>query len=243
MRNCWVIIAVGSLLLSGCGGGGSSNSVSQSSVNFYNAIPDSTALDMNVQSASLSPTTEAKQLAYLGSTAAPVNLNADTYDVSLTEHGATMELNSITSTLSASQSYAIVALGLENFGTEFDKRATYTLVNTDISTTNGSKSRLIVVNALNRATGFSVTPIDFQDGDIPQFAVTNLAFGSSSTEIIDSGVRAFQARQPGTSYTFVSDSTATPPTFLAGKTYLVLVTGTEGASGAAAPQIKYILLN
>ena len=53
------------------------------------------------------------------------------------------------------------------------------------------------------------------------------------------------AADPGATSTGIGDSAVTGPTraSVAGKTYLALITGLEGASGAAAPQIKYFLLN
>lgn len=237
----YVAIVFASLGAVGCGGGGSSlpSSVTTAHVRFLNSSPDSTSLNF-----ALSGTTAASGLAYLSSTPAFVNHTPNSYDISATEAGATAALADDADTLSANTSYVVIGYGLENYtgpdGPEVDKRFDVTPVQVDLSVPNSSQARIIVFAGFVQQFGYDTPTIDFQDGTNPTYPLTNIAFGSTATELVNAGSITFDVFRDGTTQEYV---TGTPYTFVAGKTYLAVVTGQEGAAGAQAPQIKFIQLD
>jgi len=235
--------SVGAVLgTAGCGGGGSSLPASQTTahVRFLNSAPDSTSLNF-----ALNGQVDGSALAYLASTPGFVNYGPNTYDISATEAAATAALADDADALNAGTSYVVVGYGLENFtgpdGPEVNKRFDVTPVQVDTSVPNGNKARIIVFAGFIQQFGFDTPTIDFEDGNTnPQYPLTNIAFGASSSELVNAGSITFDVFRDGTSQEYV---TGTPFTFVAGKTYLALVTGLEGGTTAQTPQIKYIALD
>jgi hypothetical protein len=227
--------------LYGCGGGSAtlSSALTTAHVRFINSSPDSTSLKF-----AFNNSMEASGLAYLAGTAAFKNFAPATYDISATEASATQALADDADALVANTSYVVVGYGLENFtgpfGPEVEKRFDVTPVSVDTSVPNGNKARIIVFAGFIQQFGYDTPAIDFQDGANPQFPLTNIAFGSTATELVTPGNIAFEVLRDGTTMQYASDPGFN---FVAGKTYLALVTGIEGGAGAQAPQIKYILLD
>ena len=201
---------------------------------FFNAVSDSTALDF-----SLNGTVDAASIAYGASNPNFVSASSNTYDIDLTEHGQSADLWAVTATLNANSSYAVVALGEENYGTETRKRAQLAVVNVDRSAPNGSKARLYVVNAFEESPGLPTPSIDFTNpGDNPTFSANGVAPASAASLLVDSGTQDFLVRQTGSQGNYVEKTL----TLSAGSVYLILVSGVNGATGAAAPAIQQIQL-
>lgn len=244
MRNavCGLLkgVAIGAaLVLFGCGGsgGGSSAKKDKPSVQVVNASPDSTALDFSLQTATSTQTLGSK-IAYLGTSSTYATFDPDDYDVMMKEDGGATEIDRVGFQPAYNQDFLTIGVGLENFGTEYIKRLRLTNIQIDRTVPNGTKARLIVLNAFLRPVGFDPPAIDFQDGDNPKVQFTNIGFDSSQNQLVDAGTYTFQARANGTSNVYVQGDT----TLEAGKIYLVVVSGVEDATGAQAPTITYIPL-
>ncbi len=240
MRNSLPLLGLLFVALSvvGCGGGGSSSpsASSQAHVRFVNSAPDSTSLNL-----SMNGMVGGSALAYLASTPNFATYAPNSYDVSAQEVTGSQSLWDEVDTFSAATDYVVLAYGQENYGTETQKRLQTLTLPVDISVPNGSKSRIIVVNAFSEAPGFQTPAIDFQDGSNPQYPLTDIPFGSSQSELVNSGTISFEALRDGSQEVYAQDTPGT--NFVAGKTYLALVTGVEGDSGTEAPKIVYIALD
>jgi hypothetical protein len=230
--------------LYGCGGGGSSlsSAVTTAHVRFINSGPDSTSLNF-----ALNTTVDAAGLKYLTSTPSFINYSPETYDISAEEVSGTEDLANDADALSANTSYLVIGYGLENYtgpdGPEIQKRFDVTPVSVDVSVPNGGLARIIVFAGFIQQFGYDTPTIDFQDVETsgtPQYPLTNIAFGSTATELVTPGSFTFEVLRDGTTMQY---ATASAFTFVAGKTYLALVSGIEGATGAEAPQIKFISLD
>ena len=170
--------------LCGCGGGSAtlSSALTTAHLRFINSSPDSTSLNF-----ALNNTVRAKGLAYLGTTPTFQNFTPATYDISATEASATQALADDADAVAANTSYLVIGYGLENFtrpfGPEVAKRFDVTPVSWTYSVPNGNKARIIVFAGFIQQFGYDTPAIDFQDGANPQFPLTNIAFGSTATEL------------------------------------------------------------
>lgn len=235
--------AVLTAALSGCGGGGGSSNLPDPIIRFINSSPDANPIDFFINSDNKAPA-----IGYLGDSGEVTTKNGDK-DVSAEDSTTQDVLDSIAFTFERDKKYVGMTLGLENFGTENEKRLRVLAFSFDKNPPNGSKARLLVIHGYMRETGFQTPSIDFQGGDVgtydpnnPQFSVTNLGFGADPTELeVDAGVPLiFQARRAGTENVVASDANTT---FDDGGIYLAIVTGIENGAGASAPQVKYIKIN
>lgn len=227
----WLVGAFVALILVGCGGAGSS-SLPDPMVRVINASPDSTALDFLVDD-----DTVGSAIVPLGSSADFAAVEPGERDVVLLENGTTIELVAEVQTFAKDQNFLIVALGLESFGTEDLKRLRALTFQVDRSIPNGNKARLYVIHAYNRKVGFLTPNIDFQTpGDNPLFQIPNMAFGSQTSILVDSGAVTYEARRAGTTSVLASTTT----TLAAGKIYACIVGGIEDAAPPQDPQITFI---
>jgi hypothetical protein len=237
------LTAVVCTALVGCGGGGG-GSLPDPIIRFINSSPDANPLDFHIDE-----NTEATALTYLSDSGDITVDNGDS-DISIWDNVSGDEIDAIAFNLAQDKKYLAVALGLETFGSELDKRLRVIAFTYDKNPPNGSKARLLIMHAYSRDAGFSTPDIDFQGGQVgsydpnnPQYKQTGIAFGAStpSTLEVDANVALiFQARRAETENVIASEPTFT---FDEGGIYLALVTGVESGVGAQAPQIKYIKLN
>lgn len=221
------------IALVGCGGGstGSDNVVvREPSVIAVNVVPDATAVDVQLDSR-----TVGNGLAYQGASSF-AQVSAGDYDLSAGEAGTSISLWSVAQTLQAGQAIAAISLGQVNYGDDAEKRFQVVPVGIDRTVPNGSKSRLVFVNALLRSAGEETPSIDFQDGDRPQYPIANVAYSGSGTGLVDVGTYTFQARRDDSELVYAERSI----TFESGKIYLAILCGMEGQTGAKAPTILIV---
>lgn len=218
----------------GCGGSGSSGTgVPDPSVAFVNGLSDSTAVDF-----SLNETNKATSVAFPTVSGAFISTSADTYDVGFREHGQTGDLDTTVQALAKNHDYVVIAAGLENYGSEPNKRARVDVLDIDRTAPNGNKAKLIVVHDFSRATGYETPSVDFKNpGDTPQYTTGAIAFAASSTLTVDSGSQTFEVRRDGTEEIYVAGKTVT---LTAGKVYVVLISGVEAGTGNQTPDFKLI---
>lgn len=226
----------------GCGGGGS-NDVQLAPdpyVGFLNASPNSSALDVMVNEFQLG-----NNVAYLGASpnAAGVltfqSYEPGDYDLSVQEN-ADPETQAVEiGSLARDKSYVLVACGLVvPPSDEFDKRLRPLLFEFDRTKPNGDKARIVIVHSYNRAVGLETPAIDFKNpGDNPTINETNIAFASAKQILVDAGVQTFVARRNGAEFDVTPEATFT---FVGGKIYAAIVSGTEGAAGVRAPKITFV---
>lgn len=229
--------------IAGCSGGGNAT-LPDPTVRFVNSSPDSNPLNFFYDD-----TEKASALAYLDNSV-DFTVKQGDHDLSVEDSITSTVMDALAITLNQDTKYLGVAVGLENFGAEQEKRLQLVAFNYDKNSPNGSRARLIIIHGYLRQTGFQTPDIDFQGGAVatydpnnPQYLVADIAFAANppSTVEVDSGVPIiFQARRAGTENVYASDPSTT---FDAGGIYLALVTGVEGQVGVEVPQIKYIKLN
>lgn len=221
-------------VLAGCGGGGGSTSqLADPRVRFANASCDSTALNLQVDDGVI--------VTGLGYAAlAPVNsIAAGEHDFITFENGSTTQIDSEVATTNPDTDYFVVQIGLENFGTEYAKRAREIFFNRSVAAPNGSKSTIIFVHGFNRGAGNDTPAVDLKPpGDNAVPVLTNIAYGSNQSATIDSGSHEYVVQRNGTSEVYI-DVTFN---FLPGKVYLALASGIQG-SVTTPPRLDYIQLN
>jgi len=229
------LLAGALLCLVGCGGGGGNTADSQRpTYRLVNASPDTPSLDVFINEEK-----KGNALPYGGATPDFVSLKPDLYDVTLRATGAAEDAWNQAFQFSNDQDTTMVACGLTNFGEEFFKRLRPAFVSVNRRPPNGSRARLIIVNAFNRKPDFENVPVDFKNpGDNPQYDVTNIGPGGSSVLEVDAGSQTFEMRLSGAEQVFVTKDL----TLSAGKIYLVLLSGIEDAPGTQAPDIKLVEL-
>ena len=235
LRSYLALPVVASLLLMcGCGGSGSnSNELPDPTVRFANLSPDVT-LDYFTDDDS-----RATNIGF-GATSASFNsLDPAERDVSTRATGSSIELTNDLFSFQRDTNTLIVSYGLNNFGTENEKRLQTAFVNVDRKTPNGTKSRVIAFNAYVRATGDGNIPIVFKDSITnPSITFSAINFGGSNVKELDAGQVTLFAQQEGTD----NQITSVTKTLEAGKIYLMYLGGIDGSAGATTPSVQFIEL-
>lgn len=237
------LTAVVCTALVGCAGGGG-GSLPDPTIRFINSSPDANPIDFHIDQ-----NTEASAVGYLVDTGEITVEHGDT-DVSIWDNTTGDEIDAIAMNLAEDKKYVALAVGLEFYGSELEKRLRVIGFQYDKNPPNGSKARLLIVNAYSREAGFSTPDIDFQGGQVgsydpnnPQYKKEDIVFGAgapSELEVDSSVPLIFQARRADTENVLASDTNFT---FDEGGIYIALVTGIENGAGAQAPQVEYIKLN
>lgn len=254
MKTCWkqlsVVAAVFALALTGCGGGGSNSELPDPEVRFVNGSPSTDNLDFLLNDAATAP-----NVAYLGATTdfqavEFLNENEDGYDISVRRTGQTSDLDRVSTVLQRNTNKMLVAIGLQNPGSEPEKRLRLQLWDLDRTTPVGNKSRIFFLNAFLRSTGFETPPVTFQSVipgdptsiDNPQFKVENVAYGNNAVLTIDSGNRRFIVRRSDTQA--LVQYASQDFNFESGAIYLALMTGQEAnPNPALQPRIQFIRMS
>ncbi|MCE9559466.1 MAG: hypothetical protein K8R88_10990 [Armatimonadetes bacterium] len=237
------------IFVTGCGGSTSTNVLPDPVIRFINASPDST-LD-----AKLNEVAHATAVPYLSSTAGFTTVKfieeADGgFDCTVIVPGTENEVRDA-QLFTRDLSYLWIAFGLNNNNNEQTKRLDQVFFAINREAPIGSKSHLIIFNALAERDGQENSPIDFQSydpanpasADNPQYQKQALVFGAydstKSNLDIDSGTRTFQARQNGSDAALVyAEGTFT---FVPGKIYVALVSGkVNDVDPAKRPKITFI---
>jgi hypothetical protein len=233
-RLCAVLFIVLAVLGFGCGGGGNGVAAEEPTLRVLNASPDSTALEFW-----LNDDIVGTAYNYLQSSPVFGRIASGFTDVRIRESATTPEVWAEVVNFQNNRHYLLVAAGLMNYGTEFEKRVRLTTVEVNRAAPNGNRARVYVLHDLAAAPGFQTPQIDFQDpGQNPQFKVEEIDFASTKELQIDSGTYTMEARRTGTEDVLVSQSL----TFGAGKIYIAVVGGQEGGVGQLTPQITLIEL-
>ncbi len=216
-------------LVVGCGGGGGGRSAANDPfIRFVNASPDSTSIQAEYDFQTFGPA-----LPYLSASPGFTIFEPKDSDLSIREAASPEALDTISFVPERTSSYIMLTLGLRDFGDEFAKRIRPRPFEIDRSLPNGSKARVIFVNCFCEESGFSNPNVDFQDGDRPRFKFSDVGFANISTQLLDVGTYAFQARRAGSELVYASADL----TFEAGKIYLALFTGIRNAAGDRQPKI------
>lgn len=229
-----LVLTVLGLLAIGCGGSGGGTDTS-TKFKFVNASPDSTSLDFNVDDAVLG-----SKIAYPGIAPAFSTVDLGDHDVTAYEDGITTQLDSVVNTFAASTYTYFLAVGLENPGTELAKRLQIVSLPVDQTAPNGSQAKLIIVHAFNRAAGSQTPSVVFQNPGITPTYAANLDYAGNAMLTVDAGSYNWVVKPKNAEQTLVS---ANSVAVAAGKIYLVLIEGLEGATGTQAPQINFVPLN
>lgn len=153
----------------------------------------------------------------------------------------------------ARESHSIaMAIGTPDFGTEFLKRCQILAFMVDRERPTGNRARVTFINALLRAPGSESPPVRFQTIDPddpfseenPLFSVSDVQYasvGDSQTLAVDATTLTFQARRSDVDGVVVFAEREFA--FGAGKIYLGVLTGQEGATDPALrPTIRFIEL-
>ena len=236
------VIAAMAFALFGCGGSGGTTSQSDPTFFFVNSSPDSGSLHFL-----LNDVLKGDSVPYLGDTTDFEEVefieDADGGYTALIENTTTgFEYDAENLVLPKDSHSVFMALGLEDFGTEFEKRLRLFRIPVDRDAPIGNKVRLYIVHAFSRKAGLQTPHIAFQNpGDNPQYRAGNIPFGKASEMLIDSGPSDWIARREDTTadVIYATKNVNLPP----GSVYLVLVTGIEDEVGAAEPQIVFLQLS
>lgn len=230
------LLAVAGVSLSGCGGGGGGggNGLPDPTMRFYNGISDMAAINFLLDDDVI-----AALLPYLGSTPDFKDVKPEIKDLRLQEDGTSVDLWSEVINPSKDKHYLVTAIGLKNFGTETLKRPRFFTVEIDRTPPNGTRAKLQIIHAYNRAANFGTPNIDFQTpGNNPQFKANDVGYGNGRLLEVDAGNFTWEARVVGTENVIASKNV----TLTGGRIYAAFVLGVEGGAGAAAPRIEFVEL-
>lgn len=240
--------------LIGCGGGGSSEDITDRfpdpTVFFINSVPDVNQLAFKINDLQLVP-----NLGYLNTNADFLTIARDKEEDGGTdysiENGTTgEEFERDNRTFEKDTDSLILAFGLANPGTEITKKIQQFVIQVNRRVVAG-KCRLLIFNALIQPAGVDGRSINFRDVDPadpdtlvnPLFGKDNLQFGTFANDAsildVDPGTRTFQAR--------ASDSDAVEIfcqrtiTLRSNTIMLALVTGRVDSNDAnLQPRIEFI---
>lgn len=220
------------LLMAGCGGSGSNSSnLPDPAVRYINLSPDVT-LDYFTNDDS-----RATNLAFGQSSANFTSFSPDQLDVSTRESGSSIELTNDLFTFQSDTNTLVISYGLNNFGTENQKRLQTTFLTVDRKVPNGTKARIIAFNAFLRGTGDGNVSVGFKNSlTNPSIAFAPSTFGTSTIKELDAGPVTLYAQREGTD----SEITNVTKTLEPGKIYLMYIGGIEGTTGVTAPAIQFI---
>ena len=225
-------LTLAALFAGGCGGSGG-GSRPDPRVRAINLSPDAT-LDVRVDDG-----TKTTNLAYLATDAPSFTLSPGTYDFGLRETGSTVDLVAEGYDLAADGAYVYAAVGLKNFADENSKRLRGVLVGYPRTSPGESKARIVAINAGIAPTGSETPAVRFRSpGETPATNIGPVDLGGATTTVLDAGVQTIEVRAEGADAVLASAT----PSLLPGRTYVLAFTGTVGATGDAAPTVRFLLL-
>lgn len=237
----WSVAMCAAALLIGCGGNGTGSELPDPNVFFVNGSADAGNLRLQFnEDVSDGPR------GYLETSPDffPIEFKTETeegYDVAL----ATPDLSEIfdldARVFERNSDTIILALGQRNFAAgEEAKRLRTLFLNVNRAPVGANSARLIIVQGFNRGPGNQTPNVDFKNpGDNPEFRVANLGFLNNGEVTIDAGRPFTWVIQRSDTEAIYATTTVT----LSAGTFLVLLSGTEGATDPAQqPRITFIPL-
>jgi len=212
-------------------GGGSSAVLPDPNYRFINFCTDA-KLDLLVDD-----TIEVTNIDFLDDTTTFKSVEPELKDFSIQETGSTVIIDSQVATLVGNTNTLVMAYGLNNFGTENEKRLRFSFQQVNRITPNGSKARVYAFNAFNRDVGNQNFAVVFKNpGTLSSINFSAVNLGEFSIQEIDSGPQTLVAQRQNTE----TEVATVTKTFEAGKVYIMALTGTESGTGAKAPAISFI---
>lgn len=247
-KTLFAVVALGAMIgLQGCGGSGNSNTLPDPEVMFINGIPDTTNIDFT-----LNDVAEASNIPFMGTGGAFKSVeyilpDDGGYDIGIRRNGTTTYLDLFGTGFNRDTDNLLVAVGLQNPGSEPLKRPLILSFTVDRKAPTGTRSRIVFLNGLIRATGFdtpnvtfqSVIPGDPSSIDNPQFVTRDVPYSETRVLTVDAGARRFIVRRADTDA--LVQYASTDFTFVAGKIYLALISGQESnPTLALQPTMQFI---
>ena len=214
----------------GCGGSGTGK-LPDPNYRFINLCTDA-SLDMLVDD-----DIEFTNVGFMDTNTLFKTVEPELKDFSIEESGSTVFIDSQSQAMGANTHHLVIAFGLNNFGTENEKRLRFLFQPVDRSIPNGSKARVYAMNTFVRDLGNQNFSVIFKNpGTISTINFNPVAFGEVTVQEIDAGPVTLVAQRQNTD----TEVATVTKTFEAGKIYLMALTGTESGVGANAPTINFI---
>lgn len=224
----------GLLALSGCGGsGGDSDGTPDPRIRTLNLSPDST-LDFTING-----DTKSEDVTYLSEEFHSITREPKTYDFGIRAANSTVDLVNEGYTIQSGGNYVYAAVGLQTFGDDPSQRLRGALIGYDRRSPGEAKTRVIAVNAEIPESGTEPSPVVFEaPGESPAFTFGSVGFGSSASQVLDSGPQTVEVRADGAEGTIATATVSLLP----GRTYIAAYTGRSGGTGVQAPAIRFLLV-
>ncbi|MBS1728510.1 MAG: DUF4397 domain-containing protein [Armatimonadetes bacterium] len=230
LRSGIVGFALLVLAIVGCGGG-SSTILPDPNYRFMNFCPDAT-LDLLVNDDTVNT-----NVGFLDDTTTFKSVKSELKDFSIEETGSTVVIDSQATTLTGNTDTLVLAYGLNNYGTENEKRLRFSFQTVNRIAPNPSKARVYAFNALNRDPGNQNFSVVFKNpGTLSNINFAAVALGGVTMQEIDAGPQTLVAQRENTE----TEVATVTKTFEGGKIYLMALTGTESGTGNLAPTINFI---
>jgi len=180
---------------------------------------------------------EFTNIGFMDSTTVFKTVESKLKDFSIEETGSTILIDSQNQAMSSNTDNLIIAFGLNNFGTENEKRLRFQFQQVNRTVPNGTKARVYGMNTFCRGNGNQNFAIIFKNpGTISTINFNPVNFGEITFQEIDAGPTTLVAQRQNTD----TEVASVTKTFEAGKIYFMALTGTESGTGANAPTINFI---
>lgn len=225
-------LAAASLLVTlfACGGGGGSP-LPDANLAFLNLSTD-TALDFY-----MNDTIPFTNVGFKEGGTTFSQVDDELNDFEIYETGSTIPIDSQALTLALNTDHLAIAIGLNNFGAETEKRLRFVVQDLNRTVPTGSKSRVYALNSFVRDTGNQNFSVIFKNpGTLSTVNFAAVGFGDITMQEIDSGPIDLVAQRESTE----TEVAAITKNFEPGKIYFMALTGSESGTGALAPTISFV---
>lgn len=225
------IIGLGMVLSFAMGCGGSTGKLPDPNVRFINFCSDA-SLDLLIDD-----TTKFTGVTFLDASTLFQTTDPKLEDFSIVETLSTVVIDSQATAMTSNSDNLVIAFGLNNFGTENEKRLRFSFQPVNRALPNGSKARVYAMNTFCRSTGNQNFAVIFKNpGTISTINFNPVNFGEVTLQEIDAGPTTLTAQRQSTE----TEIATVTKNFEAGKIYFMALTGVEGGVGVKAPTINFI---